>query len=151
MTEQMPLRRLSICPCGFGVLDDGIPVGTMYQVDRGSLRSGWTYFCGGCRRMRKIRVVDASSVLSSAAPLRPLPLELFMDSLYVYTIYRSPKDYPGKFVVRRHAIVAGGVHPEPDPDAVVTTLVRARKALPAGLYNMGRDPRDEPQIVESWI
>ena len=70
-----------------------------------------------------------------------------------YTIYRSPGDWPGKYVVRRFSISAE--HPDPVPDpvplAVVDTLEQAREAIPLGLVNIHRYLEDEPQIVETWI
>jgi hypothetical protein len=34
---------------------------------------------------------------------------------------------------------------------VYDTLEEARKDIPQGLYCLGRDPNDDPVIVESWI
>lgn len=71
--------------------------------------------------------------------------------LTVYTIYDNPTDFPGKFVVRKHNVVAGAAVPENDPHAVMDTLDDARKSIPEGMVNILRLPEDEPQIVESWI
>ncbi len=71
-------------------------------------------------------------------------------ALPMWTIYHNPKDYPGMYVVRRALILAGVV--QQDPVAyVTTTLADARRAVPAGLFNLGRSPGDEPQIVEVWV
>ncbi len=68
--------------------------------------------------------------------------------MYLYTIYRNPSDYPGKFVVRRFWLET----PDPEPLAVVDTLEEAREAVPPEAdHNIGREPGDEPQIVETWI
>jgi hypothetical protein len=70
-----------------------------------------------------------------------------------YAIYYNPKDYPGKYVVRRWAIQEGNPEPVPDKDpmAVVDGLSEARKAVPAGLVRIQPHPEDDPVIVESWI
>lgn len=73
------------------------------------------------------------------------------EPLYMWTICESPKDFPGKFVVRRFRVRAGEVDAEKDPVAVVDTLDQARDAVPLGHYRMDRMPEDEPQIVEVWL
>jgi hypothetical protein len=73
------MRRLSICTCGFPVLDDSVPVGTVYLVDPRTIRSGYRYRCGGCGWTQTgVTVVDALSVLNPAAEPRPLPYDLFV-------------------------------------------------------------------------
>jgi hypothetical protein len=73
------------------------------------------------------------------------------DPLVIWTITRNPKDFPGKYVVHGHDVHAGFTKPHYEPLAVVNSLDEARAALPPGLYNLGRKPDDEPQIVESWV
>lgn len=71
--------------------------------------------------------------------------------LATVTIYRSPLDYPGKFVVRRFWIEAAGPVVEDLPLAVVATIEQARAALPPGMWCLGREPGDDLAIVETWI
>lgn len=73
--------------------------------------------------------------------------------LEIFTIYVNPKDYPGKFVVRRWSIVRGNPKPVPDaqPWAVTDSLAAARAALPPALYRLERQPGDQPQILETWF
>lgn len=72
--------------------------------------------------------------------------------LPMWTIYNSPADYPGLFVVRRHFVVSGGVSmPDPRPWAIESTLTAARVKLPEGLNCVGREPDDQPSIVETWL
>ena len=71
--------------------------------------------------------------------------------LVVYTIYENPTDYPGKFVVRKHDVIAGSSTPAELPCAIASSLDEARKTIPDGMVNIQRLPEDEPQIVESWI
>ena len=73
---------------------------------------------------------------------------------FMWTIYRDPKDYPGKFVLR-------GWLPNPaDPDApfaalipraVVDTLDEARAAVPPGFVCTASHPHDDATIVETWL
>lgn len=70
----------------------------------------------------------------------------------MYVIYEKPKDFPTGFVVRKMVIQRG--NPIPIPAGVLgtaDTLEKARQFLPPGLTNLHRDPRDEPQIVETWM
>lgn len=75
------LKRLSICPCGFAVLNDSIKLDTEYEVDFSRSRLGFTYGCGGCGTVHTdVMVIPASSALNPAAPLSYLPVALFFDS-----------------------------------------------------------------------
>lgn len=68
----------------------------------------------------------------------------------VFTVYESPKDYPGKFVIRRWI----GMDPDREPVAVGDTLedVRAElKKLNPYLVRLERDVLDDPVILETWI
>jgi hypothetical protein len=74
----MPLKRLSICPCGYGVLVDGIQVGARYRLAMRTLRGGFSYRCGRCGgKQLNVRVVDCNSLLNPSDPMRPLPYGLF--------------------------------------------------------------------------
>ncbi|WP_423396070.1 hypothetical protein [Burkholderia sp. LMG 21824] len=71
----------------------------------------------------------------------------------IWVIYERPTDYPNGYVARRlRASSTGGVVTSPRDVLVGDTLDEVRAQLrPFGLYRIPRDPRDEPQIVESWI
>lgn len=71
--------------------------------------------------------------------------------IVMYTVYIHPLDYPDHFVVRRHFVTAEGSQPSPHLFHVADTLDEVRAGLPDGLYCIGREPDDEPQIVESWV
>lgn len=77
------------------------------------------------------------------------------NTLVLYTIYKHPTDYPASFVTRAHIVHGGdGSAPVPVPLAVTDELESARKAVPRGLHNLGRDwqgQTDERQVVETWI
>lgn len=72
------------------------------------------------------------------------------DTLSMWTVYKSPTDFPGLFVARRFDIAAGEACPT-DIRAVASTLALVRELIPQGLHCMQRDESDEPQIVETWI
>lgn len=69
------LVRLSICPCGFPLLHDSIPLGTEYQVNPDD-RTFIDFRCGGCESWS---TVDAMMVLSHSHPQRwgYLPADAF--------------------------------------------------------------------------
>jgi hypothetical protein len=72
-------------------------------------------------------------------------------TLPMYVVYRRPRDYPEQYVVRIQRVSRGGVEPDREPFALGPPLADVRAALPPGLYNLGRQPDDEPQIVEVWV
>jgi len=53
-TIKVKLTRLSVCPCGFPLLKESIPLGTEYFVDPDNLLP-MTFICGGCHK--EIRVI----------------------------------------------------------------------------------------------
>lgn len=69
----------------------------------------------------------------------------------VFTVYDSPRDYPGRFVVRRFVITGEWTTPDADPLVVADTLEIARQAIPYGLVQVPRMYGDDPPIVESWL
>ena len=72
------LVKLSICECGFSVLDDSIKIGTVYTIYPITMRDQCTLICGGCGKVHKyVSVVDASQKLHPERPPMPLPLEIF--------------------------------------------------------------------------
>jgi hypothetical protein len=77
--KTVELKRLSICPCGFTVLKDTIPLGKKYVIDESTIRrDGMNYFCGGCNTwIRDIEVVDAEQTGSKT--MMPLPYALFVE------------------------------------------------------------------------
>lgn len=82
-------------------------------------------------------------------PIRLAPRE--SNALPVYVIYRNPTDHPGKFVVRIQFASAGSIQAAAQPLVICETLEEARAAIPPGLYNLGREAGDEPQIYEAWV
>lgn len=72
------------------------------------------------------------------------------DGLSMWTVYYNPTDAPGLFVVRRFNITKAGAEASRVSFSALT-LRDARSYIPPGLHNLGREPGDEPQIVETWV
>jgi hypothetical protein len=70
--------------------------------------------------------------------------------LVVWTVYRNPRDYPGKWVLRGHDVTAGNVQPR-DSVIVADTYAQLSLDIPPGLTHMPRHSLDDPAIYESWI
>lgn len=68
----------------------------------------------------------------------------------IYVIYKKPKDYPDKFVLRRWEIGDGTVEPK-EVVALANTLEEAMKAMPPGMTATGRYASDDPVIVGVWL
>lgn len=74
-------------------------------------------------------------------------------TLTLWVVYRRPRDFPDSFVVRRQFVMRdSSVRVETTPITVGPSLDSVRWALlPYGLYNIGRQPNDDPVIEEVWI
>jgi len=67
----------------------------------------------------------------------------------MWTIYERPRDFPDKFVVRLWECLSV---PRPlDLVGTADSLWGARKLVPPGRFNLGRQPGDDPVITETWI
>lgn len=71
--------------------------------------------------------------------------------LGLWTVYERPADYPIGFVARLHHVYAGGLSGATLTAVYGPDLASVRRKLPAGLENLGREPEDDPHIVETWI
>lgn len=65
-----------------------------------------------------------------------------------YVIYKNPKDFPGKYVVRKWEIQRGG--PTPAEAISCETIKEARSCIPEGLVKFERSEQDHPSIYEVW-
>ena len=68
----------------------------------------------------------------------------------LYTVYKDPSDYPGKFVIRRFVISGGNVEPA-NLICVEDDLETALTRLPPGLVKIDRFENDDPKILEVWM
>lgn len=66
-----------------------------------------------------------------------------------YVIYERPKDFPNNYVVRRYTFFPGRV--EIGEYLLADSLEQARSFIPLGFVPIGRDPTDDPVIIETWI
>lgn len=71
-------------------------------------------------------------------------------ALSMYVICDHPSDYPEYFTVRRLWMEGGKITHAQHCD-LAKTLEEARAFLPPGGVNIGREPHDDPVIVESWV
>lgn len=72
------------------------------------------------------------------------------EELSIWTITANPADFPGKIVARRF-LIEGRVVAVTTDTHIAEDLEAVRAMLPLGLINIGRQPEDDPVIVESWI
>jgi hypothetical protein len=73
-----------------------------------------------------------------------------MSELAMYVVYRNPRDYPERFVVRR-TLVGTEIRKDAEPLIVCDSLEEARDAIPGGLVCITRSIEDDPVIVETWL
>lgn len=71
--------------------------------------------------------------------------------LHLWTVYDHPHDFPDLFVARLYVVGSGPNFGATDRIVTGPTLEAVRAQLPAGLHNLGRQPDDDPKIVETWI
>jgi hypothetical protein len=75
---ELILKRLSICRCGYGVLDDSIKLGTVYLGNPSTVKTVATYRCGKCGTLQRgVKTIDCSQVLHPDRAMAPLPYGLF--------------------------------------------------------------------------
>lgn len=74
-----------------------------------------------------------------------------MAGISVWTIYFKPKDHPEGYCAREHRVTKSDNRPvgELIKDATIEQL--RERFSSQGLVCVGRDPADDPVIVESWI
>lgn len=65
--------RASLCECGFSILRDEIPLGTVYRIAPETRRPG-TLVCGGCGQRIRVTLVHA---LATGRHAGWLPYEIF--------------------------------------------------------------------------
>lgn len=71
---KVPLKKLSICECGFPVLHDAIPLGTMYEVVE-LITNKCLFICGGCGKQIQVTGVFVMGRGESKAGF--LPRQIF--------------------------------------------------------------------------
>ena len=69
--------RYSMCICGYPMMKDSIPIGTVYEVNE-NRTAPFTWRCGGCHKIQTVTgiwVLPREGQPESSAGL--LPLEIF--------------------------------------------------------------------------
>lgn len=73
------------------------------------------------------------------------------DVLTIWVIYKSPRDYPGQYVLRAQDVVRGDPEPRPRRECIVRPSLEEVRHYVRHLYRMDRHALDEPTIVETWF
>ena len=76
------------------------------------------------------------------------------EGFFGYTIYKNPSDAPGMYVLRGWSVENGETLFAPAVATPISdaALAAMRKAMiEHGMICVGRQPEDDPVIVESWI
>ena len=74
-----------------------------------------------------------------------------VDAVTFVVVYKNPRDFPGKFVVRRWDVLPGAEDAIPDMVCTaVDTIDAARALVPSRMQNLGRVSIDDPAILEVW-
>lgn len=72
--------------------------------------------------------------------------------LAMWVIYDRPLDYPRGYLARQWLVTPNGLAASNGEVITGASLDEVRdKLAPFGLHRIQRDPRDEPQIVETWL
>ncbi|SHH59345.1 hypothetical protein [Ferrimonas marina] len=79
-------------------------------------------------------------------------------TLPIWTLYQSPKDYPGQYVARRFEVTPVGgprltdeVYANKDVAAVRDWVQQEGRRFGVVPVKLERDPSDDPVVLESWI
>lgn len=75
------------------------------------------------------------------------------DQLCMYTVYDHPLDYPNDYVVRKCTLIEGEIVHDLKVLIVSKDLKIITEMLVGemGLISLGRQPDDDPKILESYI
>lgn len=73
------------------------------------------------------------------------------DTIKLFVVYKSPSDFPKKWVVRCWHVTGSEVAAEKKPAAVVDDLQSARDAVPDGYIRTKPHPQDDHAIFEVWV
>jgi|SRR5277367_5300502 len=70
----------------------------------------------------------------------------------MWTVYYDPRDFPGKYVARRHDIFRDKKESRPSSQYFVAdSLDEIRALIPYGMACLTRSEEDDARIVETWI
>lgn len=115
---------------------------------------GFVYLCVSCfRKVQETGDFDFRGHWHHGEYIERLSPEQESQVMTLWAIYASPRDYPGKYVVRRWILRRGTkLPPLPEPDPAITdSLDQARASIPPGRQRLERTDDDVTSLVESWI
>lgn len=73
-------------------------------------------------------------------------------NIVLFAIYKNPKDFPDKYVIRLWQINKNVGKPVATRYCVIKdNLEECRASIPEGFYKFDRIKNDDPAIVETWI
>lgn len=81
----------------------------------------------------------------------PASVDAPPDSVTLWVVYRRPLDHPNDYVLRPQFAIRDGSVRISTQVWHSPTLDGIRAALPPGVTPLGRQPHDDPTIVEVWI
>lgn len=73
------------------------------------------------------------------------------DVIWMWVVYKSPRDSPGNYVVRRHGQYLGSSIIAQYPEYTGPDLQSARAVIPRWLTRLERCENDDPVILETWL
>jgi hypothetical protein len=160
MGDQREFVSLEVA-AGMLCLQPGGKVHTFRQAGPFLLGASWErdQIIAAMRRAPAIEVTgEAAQALGHGLCIHDANGALFIETqaqhapaLSVWTLFDSPADAPGRYVLRRFE--AGPGEPRATAEAWTSENIEALRAIVRGmgLYCLGREEADEPHIVESWI
>jgi hypothetical protein len=73
------------------------------------------------------------------------------DALSIWVIYDHPRDFPDRFIARRHVVTGSAQGPTEDIVAD-KSLKQLRRVMESRfLTKLDRHPSDDPTIIETWL
>lgn len=69
----------------------------------------------------------------------------------MWVIYKHPRDYPDKYVLRKQTAWRDGTITADEKAYTGDSIEEVRQHLPPGLYNLPLLPGEDPAIQETWI
>jgi hypothetical protein len=102
--------------------------------------------------MTKREAAKAAAAVSKRTITRSSPPDAPDCAMPIHVVYNSPKDYPGKIVVRCQWPIADGKIQASKYAKVYDSLDQVRTVMQSrGLFCIPRSSADDPGIVESWV
>ena len=112
--------------------------GSQDPISWAELRKRWPLYLKQLARV----IASGKDPMHDLTDEKPMPM---------YVIYDRPSDHPDGFVVREWFVCPGKLLPSTLMGEATASLEDARKLVPQGLVNIGRQEGDDAKIVEVWV